>query len=152
HRKVESRIRQLEAQQILPINARADRLRGLAIREVLPKRHDGHQRQAPRGQAWLAPRGEQGRKVLILKDGPQGIAERQIRMAFGKGGAGHAGGVIRHRRDDVRVERHASYPAAEWVQASERSGVVVCQSPLLKGTPQVRKRVADIFYYRKYFL
>jgi hypothetical protein len=54
--------------------------------------------------------------------------------------------------DDVRVERHARYPSAEWVQASERSGAVLCHSPLPRGTPQVRKRVADIFYYRKYFL
>ena len=37
-RKVEARIRQFETQQILPVDARADRLRGLAIGEVLPKR------------------------------------------------------------------------------------------------------------------
>jgi hypothetical protein len=31
-------------------------------------------------------------------------------MAFRKGGAGHTGGVFRHRLDDVRMERHDSYP------------------------------------------
>ena len=85
HRKVKARIRQLEAQQILPVDARADRLRRLAICEVLPKLHDRHQRQPPRGQARVAPRREQGGKVLVLKDRPEGIPERQIRMAFGKG-------------------------------------------------------------------
>jgi len=103
-RKVEARLRQFETQQILPVDARADGLRGLAIGEVLPKRHDRHQRQPPRGQAWWAPRREQGRKVVILKDGPQDITHCQIGMAFGKGRMGNAGGFIRHRLDDVRVE------------------------------------------------
>src|SRR6266852_7775460 len=74
-RKVETRIRQVETQQILPVNACADRLRRLAIGEVLPKLHDRHQREPPRGQARLPPRGKQGDKVLILKDGPEGITE-----------------------------------------------------------------------------
>src|SRR5205085_11872070 len=52
-RKVESRIRQLETQQILPVDARADRLRRLAIRQMLPKLPNRHQRQPPRGQGWL---------------------------------------------------------------------------------------------------
>jgi hypothetical protein len=38
-------------------------------------------------------------------------------MAFRKGGAGHTGGVFRHRLDDVRMERHDSYPLAKGVQA-----------------------------------
>ena len=32
----------------------------------------------------MAPDGKQGRKILILKDRPQGIAEREIGMAFRK--------------------------------------------------------------------
>jgi HKD family nuclease len=55
HRKVESRIRQFETQQILPVNARADRLRCLAIGQVLPKLHERHQREPPRGQARVPP-------------------------------------------------------------------------------------------------
>src|SRR5262249_5438056 len=127
-------------------------LRGLAIGEVLPKLHDRHQRQPPRRQARLAPRGEQGRKVLVLKDRPEGITEGEIGMAFGKGRTSHTGSLFRHRRDGVRVKRHARRPSAKWVQTSERSGAVLCHSPLPRGTPHVRKRVADIFYYRKYFL
>jgi hypothetical protein len=124
---------------------RADHLRCLAIGEVVPKLHDGHERQAPRGQARVAPRGEQGGKVLVLKDGPQGIAACERGMAFRNGRVGNVGGVFRHRLDDVRVERHARYPSAAWVQAPERSGAVLCHSPLPRSTLQVRKRVAYIF-------
>ena len=52
----------------------------------------------------MAPRREQGGKVLVLKDSPEYITEREIGMAFGKGRMGNAGGFIRHRLDDVRVE------------------------------------------------
>src|ERR671927_1694694 len=92
-----------------------------------------------------------GGKVLVLKDGPQGITKRQIGMAFGKGRMGHTGGFFRHRLDDVRVERHARYPSAEWVKAPEISGAVLCHSLLSRSTPQVRNRTADIVYYRNNF-
>src|SRR5262249_12811431 len=91
--------------------------------------------------------GIEGGKVVVVEDRAEGITQDQIGMAFGKGRAGHTGSFFRHRRDDVRVERHARYPSAEGVQASERSGAVLCHSPLPRGTPHVRKRVADIFYY-----
>src|SRR5215468_1079785 len=87
----------------------------------------------------------QGGKVLVLKNGPQGIAEREIGMAFRKSRMGNAGRFFRHRRDDVRVERHAQYPSAAWVKASESSGAILCHSPLPRGTLQMRKRVAYIF-------
>ena len=62
----------------------------------------------------MAPHGEYGAKVLVLKESPEGIPEGEIGMAFGKG---HTGGFFRHRRDDVRVERHDRHPLAEEVQA-----------------------------------
>src|SRR6266481_6451431 len=129
-------------------DARADRLRRLTIGQVLPKRHNRHQRQPPRGQTRLAPRGEQGGKVLVLKDGPEGIPERERGMAFGKGGAGHTGSFFRHRRDDVRVERHDGPPSTPWGQAPEISASVVCHSPLPSGTQQVKKRATSIFLLR----
>ena len=152
HRKVESRIRQLETQQILPVDARADRLRRLAIRQMLPKLPNRHQRQPPRGQGWLAPRREQGGKVLVLKDGPEYITERERGMACGKGRMGHTGGFVRHRLDDVRVERHERRPSAAWGTAPPISGAVLCHSPLPRGTQQVRTRSASIFHYRNSFL
>ena len=52
----------------------------------------------------MSPGREQGGKVFILKDRPQGIPERQRGMAFGKGRAGNTGGFVRHRLKDVRWE------------------------------------------------
>ena len=39
--------------------------------------------------------------IGINSDGPEGITEREIGMAFGKGRAGHTGGFFRHRLDDM---------------------------------------------------
>src|SRR5436305_12042264 len=114
----------------------------------LPNRH---QRQPPRGQGWLAPRREQGGKVLVLKDGPEYITERERGMACGKGRMGHTGGFVRHRLDDVRVERHERRPSAAWGTAPPISGAVLCHSPLPRGTQQVRTRSASIFHYRNSF-
>jgi hypothetical protein len=69
--------------------------------------------QPPGGQARLAPRWEQGGKVFILKDRPQGIPECRIWMPFGKGRMGHTSSFFRHRLDDVRMERHEKRPSAE---------------------------------------
>src|SRR5262249_8070607 len=135
HGKVEPRVRQLQTQQVLPVDAGADCLRRLAISEMLPKLHDGYQREPPWGQARVPPGGDEGSQVFVLKDGPQDIAERQIRMAFGKGGAGHAGGFFRDRRDEVRVERHARRPSAEGVKTRQTSRSVLCHSPLARSTP-----------------
>src|SRR5262249_44974351 len=119
-----------ETQQILPVDARADRLRRLAIREVFPKLHDRYQRQPPRGEPWLAGMRIQGGKVLVLKDGPQGITKRQIGMACGKGRMGHTGGLFWYRRDDVWVERHDRRPLANGVQVRQRWRSVLCHNPL----------------------
>src|SRR5947208_11338550 len=151
HRKVETRIRQLQTQQILPVDARADGLRRLTIGESLPKLHDRHQRQPPRGQARVAPRGEQDGKVLVLKDCPEGIPERQIGMAFGKGGAGYTGGFFRDRLDDVWVERHDGPPSAPWGKVPEISASVVCHSQLPSGTLRVKKRATSLVYYDNSF-
>jgi hypothetical protein len=76
----------------------------LAICPILAQLHNRHHRETPRGQAWVASHGAEGAKVLVLKDGPEGIPEGEIGMAFGKGGTGHTGGLFWHRCDEVRVE------------------------------------------------
>jgi hypothetical protein len=58
----------------------------------------------------LPPHRKQGSKVLVLKAGPEGITERELGMAFGKGSTGHTGGFFRHRLNDVRVKRHDRRP------------------------------------------
>src|SRR4029450_4874064 len=106
---------------------------------------------APRGEPWLACMRIQRGKVLVLKDRPQGIPERQIGMAFGKGRAGNTGGFVRHRLNDVRVERHTRRPSLAWGEARPLSGVVLCHGPLPQGTPQVRKHSREDFLLQKYF-
>ncbi len=58
-RRIESRVRQFQAQHICPIDAAAHRIRGLAIREPLRELQDGDQRQPLRGARGLSVRGEQ---------------------------------------------------------------------------------------------
>src|SRR4029450_8889516 len=101
--KVKARIRQVQAQEILPVDAGPYGFSRLAIGEVLPKLQDGHQCQAPGREARLADEGKKGGEVVILEDGAESIPQKPVRIAFGKGGTGHTGGVFRHRRDDVRV-------------------------------------------------
>jgi hypothetical protein len=42
HRKIEAWVAELQPQQVLPINACADGLRRLAVREVFTELHEGH--------------------------------------------------------------------------------------------------------------
>jgi len=49
-RKVEARVRQLETQEILPVDTGADRLGGLTIGQVLAPLHERHEGQPPGGQ------------------------------------------------------------------------------------------------------
>ena len=57
------------------------------------------------------------REAIVLKDRPKRLAEGQIGIAFGKGGTGNTGGLVGHRCDDVRVERHERRPSADGVKA-----------------------------------
>src|SRR4029453_10370256 len=72
-------------------------------------------------------------------------------MPFGTGGTGHTSGFGGHRRDDVRVERHARHPSAAGVKARQRAASALCHSPLARGTPRVSKRSAHIFHYINIF-
>jgi hypothetical protein len=97
HGKVEPRISQLQTEQVLPVDARPHRLSRLAVREVLPKLHQGDQGEAPRRQARLATGREKRREVLILEDGAEGISKREI------GGS----------RGERRSALHAPFPRAQ---------------------------------------
>jgi hypothetical protein len=59
-------VRQVQAQEIFPINPGADGLSGLPIREVLAKLHHRYQGKAPRRQARLAADGKERGKVVVL--------------------------------------------------------------------------------------
>src|SRR5207302_9692688 len=101
--KGKARVRQVQAQEILPVEAGPDRLGGLAIGEVLPKLQDGHQGQAPGREARLADKRKQRGEVVVLKNGAESIPQAQVGITFRKGSTGHTGGVCRHRLQGVRA-------------------------------------------------
>ena len=107
HAEVKARVRQLEAEQVLPVDPRPDRLSGLPIAQALAELHQRDQGQAPGWTGWLTLLGIEVGEVAIREDRPERVAQGQIGAAFGKGGASDAGGLFRHRRDRVlRAERH----------------------------------------------
>jgi len=107
HAEVKARVRQLEAEQVLPVDPRPDRLSRLSIAQALAELHQRDQGQAPGWTGWLTLLGIEVGEVAILEDRPERVAQGEIGAAFGKGGASDAGGLFGHRRDRVlRVERH----------------------------------------------
>src|SRR3982751_473745 len=106
--KVKTRVGQLEAEQVLPVDPRPDRLSGLPITQALAELHQRDQGQAPGRTGWLTLLGIEVGEVAIHEDRPERIAQGEIGAAFGKGGASDAGGLFGHRRDRLlRVERHS---------------------------------------------
>ena len=116
-RKVEARVRQLETQEILPVDTGSDRLGSLAIGQVLAKLHERHEGQPPRGQPRVAPCRKQRGKVLALENGAELITQRQIGMAFGKGGMGHQSGVLGNRANGLKAQGHHGGPSVSGVEA-----------------------------------
>ena len=141
-------VSQRQPKEILPVNAGPDGVGGLAIGQRLAKLHNGYERQPPRRQGRLSTRGEERCKVRIGEDGTERIAQGYIQIAMRKGGLGDLGGLLRHRLHGIRAQRHEGRPSAEWVKAPAISGAVLYQSPLPRGTPQLRERSVYIFYYR----
>src|SRR3954471_24666502 len=92
HAKVKARVRQLEAEQVLPIDPRPDRLSRLSIAQALAELHQRDQGQPPGWTRRLAPLGVEGGEVVILEDRPEPVAQGQIGAAFGKGGGSDVGG------------------------------------------------------------
>src|SRR5919198_103052 len=93
----------------------------------------------------------QGGKVLVLKDSPQGITECQIGMAFGKGRAGNSGGFVRHRLNDVRVERHKRRPSLVWVRHDSYRGPYYAMAHSPRVPHRCESALEKIFYYRNIF-
>ncbi len=95
-RGIKPGITQLQSQGVLPIDATAHRLGGLSVRESLQKLEDRDQRQPPGSLGGLSDRREHIRKGLIGVDRPQFIADRQVEIAFGKGGTRYSDGFFGH--------------------------------------------------------
>jgi len=110
---VEARVGQLQAEQVLPVDAGAHRLGRLAVGQVLAELEQGDQRQAPRRQARLAEPGEQVGEVGISEDGAELVPQLQERVALTKGRARDARRLLGHGLDRAGLERH-DRPLAGW--------------------------------------
>src|SRR4051812_33355407 len=134
--KVKARVGQLEAEQVLPIDPRPDRLSGLPITQALAELYQRDQGQPPGWTGRLALLGIEVGEVAILEDRPERVAQGEIGAAFGKGGASDAGGLLGHGRDRVlRVERHGSLQRLPHQRRSRPSVPPIRQRyPPLSGT------------------
>src|SRR3954468_3609028 len=105
--KVKARVGQLEAEQVLPVDPRPDRLSGLPITQALAELHQRDQGQPPGWTGRLTLLGIEIGEVAILEDRPKRVAQGQIGAAFGKGGASDAGGLFGHTWERLlQLERH----------------------------------------------
>ena len=77
HRVVESGIGQLQRERILPIDARTDRVSGLAVREILQELEDRDQSQTPWWKAPLASCGKERGEIFVLVDGSELVTESE---------------------------------------------------------------------------
>ena len=108
--EVEAAVGQVEAEQILPVDASADRFCGLAVREGFAELQDRHPGQAPRRQAGLTGVRVEISKVVILKDGAQLVAQGQVGVALGKGGTGDAACLVWNGVNGRRLNGHGTPP------------------------------------------
>jgi hypothetical protein len=106
----EAGIVQLQAQEVLPVDARPHRLGRLPVGQVLAELEQGDQGQAPRRQARLAELREQVGEVGVGEDGAELVAELQQRVALAEGGTCDARRPLRHGLDRARLE-HGGPPA-----------------------------------------
>jgi hypothetical protein len=72
---IEARVSQLQSQQVLPVNAAADRVGHPAVGQVLGKLGQGHKSQPPRTFGWLPATGEDGSKLSIGEDCPEPVKQ-----------------------------------------------------------------------------
>ncbi len=95
HRVVEARVGQGEAEQVFPVDPRADRLRGLPVRQGLAELQQGDQGQPPRRLPGLAALGEQVGEVRIGEDAAEFVTQLQEGVALAESGPGDARALSR---------------------------------------------------------
>ncbi len=93
HRGVEARVGEVEAKNILPLDAATSRLGCAAIREVLGELQHGDERQPPRRFGRRAVGGEQSRDLRVGEHGAEFIPQPQVEIAPRERGSRHGGGL-----------------------------------------------------------
>ncbi len=89
HGEVESRIRQLDAEQVLPVDPCAGSVRGLAVGQVLGELQDADQRQLSWRDTRTAPNTEGGPEHLILEQWAELVPNPHRQATLGEGSEGH---------------------------------------------------------------
>ncbi|GAA0256336.1 hypothetical protein GCM10008965_26110 [Methylorubrum aminovorans] len=104
---VEAGIGELQAQEVLPVDPRADCVGGLAIGESLHELQQGREGEPDRRLSGASPHREQVGKVVILHDLMQVVIEAHDRIAVRKDRSRDLRSLIRHDVGASHVERHA---------------------------------------------
>src|SRR5215475_493535 len=79
------------------------------------------------------------------------IPQREIGMAFGKGGMGYTCGLLRDGRHRLRVQGHHGGPSVSGVETCQASAPRLCHSDSPGVCLSIGVRGLSIFYYGNYF-
>src|SRR4051794_1034031 len=93
-REVKSRVGQLQAQGVLPVDAAADGVGGLAVGEALDVLEDGSDGEPSRRGGRLSAGGEQLGELVVAVERSEFIGDAEAKGAFGEGGLGDALGLF----------------------------------------------------------
>ena len=104
HGVIEAGIGQFQAQGVLPVEAAADGVGGLAIGQALDVLEDGGQGEPCGRGGRLAAGGEQLGELIIAEERAEFIGDAEAEGSLGEGGVGHASGLVGDRRVRLRVE------------------------------------------------
>ena len=104
HARVEARVVEREAEEVLPVDPSADGVGGPAVGEVLSELEHGHQREPPGRVGGLPEVGVERGEVVVGEHGAELVAEGEKRRSFREGGAGDPRRVGRDRAGRLRLE------------------------------------------------
>jgi hypothetical protein len=91
---VEARVGEGEGEEVLPVDPRPDRVRGLAIGEALAELHQRDERQPPRRIGRLAERGVEIGEAGVVEHRTEPVAQEKVDVAPREGGAGDERGLF----------------------------------------------------------
>ena len=94
-RVMNAEVGEFQAEQVLPVDARANRIGCLAVGQAFPKLEQGHQGEPYRGLGGLTLRGKDIGKVSVAEQHVQFVVHPHHEVALGKDGTSNAGGVFR---------------------------------------------------------
>ena len=104
HGVVEAGIGQFQGQGVLPVDAAADGVGGLAIGEALDVLEDGGQGEPCGRGGRLSAGGEQVGELVVAVERSEFVGDAEAEGAFGEGGVGDALGLFGDRERRLGVE------------------------------------------------